>query len=489
MPDAAGFSTVHFPDGDSAVAEVIERFNQLYAVVNEAGKAVVLQSGYDPVLKRRRLDRLTPKDLRILYMNERVCVGVNKDGSPVMKGVADIWLSHPERKQFIHGVTFDPTNRPRPGVLNLWQGYAIKPAPGDWSLMREHIKQIICDSDPIRFHYTMGWTARLLQHPDEQGEVALVMKGGEGTGKGTFARALKHVIGHHALAISNGRHLVGNFNAHLRDVVFLFADEAFFAGDRAHVGVLKSIITEPHLTIEAKFANAIETPNYLHLMMASNEEWVVPAAMDARRFMVHEVSDARRNDHAYFDAIWEQMERGGYAAMLYDLLSYDLSGFNVRAVPTTEGLQRQRKLSLPTTESWWLDCLERGYVFRTRLGLEDDFATWHDKVTTELLFTSYVEFAKTRSERRLLARETLGRFMVSMGCRLVQWRNGIVGEHLTDEKNIYGGTSRKAKTVHQDRARGYLVGGIGSARDAFVSATGLAIVWDGGSVEEMDDEA
>ena len=38
-------------------------------------------------------------------------------------------------------------------------------------------------------------------------------------------------MGQHALKISNAKHLVGNFNSHLRDCVFLFADEAFFAGD------------------------------------------------------------------------------------------------------------------------------------------------------------------------------------------------------------------------------------------------------------------
>ena len=96
-----------------------------------------------------------------------------------------------------------------------------------------------------------------------------------------------------------------------------------------------------------------------------------------------------KGDHAYFAAIWKQMEAGGYAAMLHDLLALDLTTFNVRAVPTTEGLQRQRKLSLQTTEAWWLDCLERGYVFRSRLGLEQDFAVWHDQISTELLFSSY----------------------------------------------------------------------------------------------------
>ncbi len=306
---------------EAAIAAAVARFNRLYLLVNEGGKAVILQPGFDAVLKRRQFNRLSVGDLRTLYMNEMVEVGVDKDGGPVLKGVADVWLRHRDRRQYIHGVVFDPTCADRPGVLNTWEGYAIDPAPGDWSLLRQHINQVICARDPIRFDYLMGWMARMVQQPAEQGEVAVVMRGGEGVGKGTLANALKRIIGHHALAIANGKHLVGNFNSHLRDCVFLFADEAFFAGDRAHVGVLKSIITEASLTVEAKFANAVEVPNYLHLMMASNEDWVVPAAMDARRFFVLEVTNHVQNQHTYFAAIWKQMEAGGYAAMLHDFAS------------------------------------------------------------------------------------------------------------------------------------------------------------------------
>jgi len=486
MPDGTTFTVRDASSPDAAVSEVVARFNALYLVVNEAGKAVILQPGYDPILKRRRYDRLALADLRALYMNELVEVGTDDKGNPILKGAADVWLRHRERRQYIAGVTFDPTDAAQPGVLNLWQGYAVKPAPGDWSLMRSHIEAVICDGDPVRFNYLMGWMARMLQHPAEQGEVAVVMKGGEGTGKGTLAKCLKHIIGHHALAIANGKHLVGAFNSHLRDAVFLFADEAFFAGDRAHVGVLKSIITEPYLTVEAKYANAVEVPNFLHLMMASNEEWVVPASLDARRFLVLEVNDTAKNNHEYFGLIWKQMEAGGYAAMLHDLLAYDLSAFNVRAVPTTEGLHRQRKLSLPTTEAWWLDCLERGYVFRSRLGLEAEFGTWHAKVTTELLFASYVEFAKARAERRILSREALGRFFVGIKAVAKRWRNGVVGEHLTDEKNMHGGSSRVAKPVLRDLPTGYQFGDLDEARDAFTEATGLTVTWDGGSTEDLD---
>ena len=98
----------------------------------------------------------------------------------------------------------------------------------------------------------------------------------------------------------------------------------------------------------------------------------MPASLDARRFFVLEVSEAHANDHDWFAAIWREMEAGGYEAMLHDLLRHDLTGFNVRRVPVTEALQTQ-KIKLPTSEAWWLDVLQRGYVYRSKLGLEHEF--------------------------------------------------------------------------------------------------------------------
>jgi hypothetical protein len=475
-------------DCTDEISLMVMDFNRRYLVVNEAGKAVIFQPGFDPILKRRYFDRMATRDLETLYLNDLVQVGVDEKKRPIWKTKASVWLRHRERRQYIHGVTFDPTTiKSRPGVLNLWQGFAVKPKSGDWSLMRQHIEAVICAGDATRFDYLIRWIACLVQRPAEQGEVAVVMKSKEGAGKGTLAKAILHIIGHHGLAISNGRHLVGNFNAHLRDVIFLFADEALFAGDRAHVGALKSLITEPYLTVEAKYANAVQVPNFLHVMMASNEDWVVPASIESRRFFVLDVPETKIGDHSYFAAIWAQMEAGGYEAMLYDLLAFDLTAFNVRAVPTTEGLQQQRKLSLGTTEAWWLDCLERGYVFKSRLGLEEDLAKWWGTISTELLFASYVEFAHMRGERRPLSREGLGRFFAALKAPPKRWRNGVVGEALRDEDNGHGGISRKAGLVRQDRAHGYSVGCLPSARAAFVGLTGLSITWDSGATDDADE--
>ena len=463
---------------DDPVAALVAKFNARYMVVNEAGKAIVYEPEHDVMLNRRNYRRITFDDLKRLYLNRRICLGQDGDGKPIYKPVADLWLRHHDRRQFIGGVTFNPSGQHvRPDTLNLWQGFAVQPRAGSWSRLRDHILEVICCGNQDHFTYLLNWMARLIQRPAEQGEVAVVMRGGEGTGKGTLAKALHHILGQHGLAISNSKHLTGNFNGHLRDVVFLFADEAFFAGDRAHVGILKTLITEPYQTIEAKYQNAVQMPNFVHLMMASNEDWVVPASLDARRFFVLEVSSARANDHAYFAAIWDEMDTGGYEAMLHDLLHHDLTTFNPRRVPTTVGLQTQRKLSLPTAHDWWMDVLMRGYVFKSRLGLEDYFGVWHEQMTTEVLFESYTIHTRVKGDRRPLGREAFGKFLVQMGATARRLRHAVVGEHITDTNSVYGRSERKTELVQVDRATGYHLGSFPIARVAFQTATALQVDW------------
>jgi hypothetical protein len=318
---------------------------------------------------------------------------------------------------------------------------------------------VLCGGSDDLLGYVLDWSARMVQQPASPGEVAVVMRGVEGTGKGTLARVVKRLLGQHGMAVSNAKHLTGNFNAHLRDCVFLFADEAFYAGDPSHVGVLKSLITEPYLTVEAKYANAVQSPNFLHVMMASNEEWVVPASLNARRFLVLEVSDTRVGDFAWFDALWAELEGrdaggggvdAGYSAMLRDLLARDLSRFNVRAVPDTAGLQRQKMMSLTGADAWWLDVLHRGSV-APRMGL----AVWQETMATDLLFDAYQAWSQERREYHPLNRVSFGRFMARMGC------DGV----------------RLAADREGKRPWGYWLGDLHRVRERFDALTKLHTPW------------
>ncbi len=214
----------------------------------------------------------------------------------------------------------------------------------------------------------------------------------------------------------------------------------------------------------------------------------MPAAIGARRFFVLVPSDERKGDIPYFKAIEDQLDAGGYEAMLHDLLNYDLTGFVVRTAPDSEGLQEQKKLSMKTEEKWWMDVLQRGYVYNSTLGLSDLFGKWTCEVPTALLYDSYLAFAKGR-DRYPLSRETLGRFIMKVAIKHGRCAGEVeVGEEMRDVLDDSGYTRRQAMPIIRERPWGYRLGTLGEARIKFAGVTGLTFEWvDGGDSEEGDD--
>jgi hypothetical protein len=150
----------------------------------------------------------------------------------------------------------------------------------------------------------------------------------------------------HYFPASQSEHITGKFNSHLVNTVLLFADEALFAADPRNEKVLNTMITEETRTSEQKFMPAITTWNCLHIIMATNSDWAVPATEFERRYVVLDVGDAHRQDFEYFKAIDAQMEGGGLAAMLHDLQRRDISAFEVRHIPRTAALADQQAQTL-----------------------------------------------------------------------------------------------------------------------------------------------
>jgi hypothetical protein len=278
------------------------------------------------------------------------------------------WIGHRKRRGY-EGVDLVP-NAPQElpdGKLNLWRGFDVEPRKGDWPLLAQHVVTILANGDPKAAEYILRWIAWCLQHPGVRGEVALVLQGGKGSGKGVLVRAVARCFGEHGMQIINQEHLVGRFNGHLRSCLFLFADEAFWAGDKRGESVLKGLITEPTIIIEQKGIDAVQWPNRLHVAMAANAEWVVPASAGERRYAVFKCADTYVRGHcdeevskAYFKALHHELGNGGLEAMLYDLLNWDLGDWHPRQIYETAGLRQQKELSLPPIAEWFVLVLEDG---------------------------------------------------------------------------------------------------------------------------------
>ncbi|MFX6149212.1 hypothetical protein ABTF39_20490, partial [Acinetobacter baumannii] len=85
---------------------------------------------------------------------------------------------------------------------------------------------------------------------------------------------------------------------------------------------------------------------FVHVIMTSNEDWVVPASGDERRFFVLDVGARCQRNNVYFAEIDDELDRGGRERLLYELLAFDLENFNIYDVPQTKALLDQKIGSL-----------------------------------------------------------------------------------------------------------------------------------------------
>ena len=340
---------------------LVQLLNQKHAVIGNYGDKLAVLSW-----ERWRVDpqQLVPSfqkpmDFKNRYANKYVAVKTDKGSKHMPAGA--YWFADPGRLTY-EGVAFEPGE---PGWLlgnrlNLYRGFAVEPRRGSWRLMLRHIYRVLAGGDRKAGRYILRWLAWTLQNPGKQAEAVLVFQGDEGAGKGTLARAMLQIFGPAALPISSPKLLVGAFSGHLQHCVFLFLDEAFWAGDRTAENRLKALVTEPTITIEPKYFNPFQIRNCLHLVMASNNDWVVPAAHGARRYAVFKVSSARVDDFNYFDAVNAEMKAGGVEAMLYDLLRLDLSGWHPKRIYKTAALADQKQHSLRGLDAWIEAVLQEG---------------------------------------------------------------------------------------------------------------------------------
>jgi len=414
---------------DHAIDKDLALMNKRHAVIrNYGGKCVVIEEVYDAFMDRENMTVQSFGAIRDSYCHLKVCIGDDGDGNKKYAELGKWWIKHPSRLQYNH-IVFSP-NGDVEGAYNLWRGFSCEAVPGDCELLLAHIEKNVCGGDKGYYEYLINWMARTVQFPATTGDTAVILRGDQGTGKGVMINALGSLFGRHYMQVSNSSHLVGNFNKHLRDCCLLFADEAFFAGDKKHEGVLKALITERYLAVEAKGFDVEPSPNFIHLMMASNSDWVVPAGMNERRFFVLDVKPHHMQDTKYFSKITEQLNNGGRQALLHFLQSRDLKGYDHRAIPKTGALQQQKELSMHPEESWWYNKLVTG-------ALITNGDQWTQRVSRGQLQFDYVEYMKGLGQQRKHSPTVLGRFLNKFTpTRYPKKQKEVMQDHVTGEDRM-----------------------------------------------------
>lgn len=380
--------------GADQLSAAIQRLNERFAVVTVGNSVVVMETWPDGGIKA--LWKF--EEFKRLLIKERL------DVKGKVVELAPVWLAHPDGRRYDRLVYALPggTERIGPEDYNGWLGFTVAPAPGDWTKNREHLRRIICGGVERYYAWLFNWMAALVQWPGRHAFTAVILRGGQGVGKGHFVHLMLGALFHQQqyVHIIGAGMLTGRFNEHLSGKVLVFADESTWGGDPAAADKLKGMVTESTIPIERKFMPLVEEPSMLHIVAASNNDWPISIAMDDRRFFVLDVADAERQNDGYFVPLRRELDDGGRAAMLHDLLAHDIDEHALRHPPSTKGKREVMAQSLRPIERWWHEKLLTGVMLGPRPGAQDDDAEWPEMVDKAALHDDYLMFLDRHRDTR-----------------------------------------------------------------------------------------
>ena len=367
---STGEKEVHEEPSDGGMLDDETRnityFNSKYAVVETRSGVRIVRETQDGGVSYYK-----ENDVRLFEKNRFVFMR-GKSGKIERMDGFKLWLESPDRRTY-KGVIFSPGNVHHGKRYNLFRGFPVRPQKGNWSLFRGHLLEAVCDNDPASFDWLMTWLAHLFQRPGEKPGSALIIRGSKGCGKSIVFDIISEALGVYYAKAADMRQLVGNFNSILEHNLLFVLEEGHWDGAKGSEGILKDLITSPTLRIERKGIDSELKRNFTRLVILSNEDWIVPATADERRYAFFECNSNRRNDFQFFSAMFSEMtEHGGLPAMVNELLEYQpVNGWEIlRQPPTNKGLQEQIYETLIEPEKLMFELLQTGTLELDEFGID-----------------------------------------------------------------------------------------------------------------------
>lgn len=311
-------------DKSNQTESAIEDLNEQYFIIDVGSDTVVgeeVEQGNWTDLQFRSFEDFKKKLIKRSVKTNRT----HKDGSPIYAPLADVWLRHPQGRQFNKLVYAPPGSSIPVGSrdLNGWRGFTVEPTPGAWALTRDtFIRNVVCRGNRDAFEWLLDWMAALFQQPGRHAETAIVGIGKQGIGKNVWAKDVlaRTFDGRHARVTTHIRQVLGEFNDILSGLCLLVLDEVGLTTERDY-NAMKGLITGDTIDINRKGISVSTERSMLHAVFLSNYEVPLKVASDDRRFAFYHFADTYQNDTTFFGDVVHELERGGRAAMLHELLA------------------------------------------------------------------------------------------------------------------------------------------------------------------------
>lgn len=156
-------------------------------------------------------------------------------------------------------------------------------------------------TDPDEYRHFMDWIAWVINNPTKRMTYALLILGGQGSGKSIIKKFMSYMLGQENVGTVNNQVIHKSFTGWQAGQLLKVIEEISVSGHRYDVmNSLKEPITNERLFIERKNREGVEEVNTASWMMYTNDTAALPIDKGDRRFLVVESAFKHKGEVAKF---------------------------------------------------------------------------------------------------------------------------------------------------------------------------------------------
>jgi putative DNA primase/helicase len=245
------------------------------------------------------------------------------------------WKLHPMRSVVrLSEVGFDPTEKDKNIICNLWGGWPTTSKPGQCGILLSLLEHLCSGEESGNkevYEWVLKWLAYPLQNKGAKMRTALIFHGPQGAGKNLFFEAYAQIFGKYSRIVGQAE-IDDKFNDWASGKLFMIADEVVARQELFHIkNKIKALITGDTIRINPKNVAAHDEKNHVNIVFLSNEKQPLVLEKDDRRFAV--IWTPEKLHPNYYSDVAEEVACGGIEALHDYLLNLPLGDFNQHSKP------------------------------------------------------------------------------------------------------------------------------------------------------------
>jgi len=170
-------------------------------------------------------------------------------------------------------------------VFNVYREHDFPAMDGDATLWLEFIDHLL--PDPKERQAFLRWFYTMIASPATRTYSCLMFSEAQGSGKTTVSDILYRIIGPRNATIANSKSLDSQFNSQWENRRLVIFQELYEGGSNFRTtNALKTVLTDDHIRINAKYRQERTVENHTHILAASNSAHALDLDDGDRRWLV-----------------------------------------------------------------------------------------------------------------------------------------------------------------------------------------------------------